>query len=67
MKPLIPVYIEDVQVYPDIVHKSAKLRIGIMNHGGESFNGTFSINAESFNTDNARVISGIDEKIEVAE
>ncbi len=36
-----------------------------MNPGGESFNGIFSINAESFNTDNSRVISGIDEKIEV--
>jgi hypothetical protein len=60
-----PVYIEDVQVYPDIVQKSAKLRIMIMNQGGKAFNGTFSINAESFNTDDSRVISGIDEKVEI--
>ena len=60
------VYIGDVQVYPDIVQRLAKLRIEIMNPEGSSFNGTISINAESFNTDKAKVISGIDEKIEVA-
>jgi hypothetical protein len=60
------VYIEDVQVYPDIIQKSVKLRIKIMNPEGGSFNGTFSINAESFNTDDARIISGRDEKVEVS-
>jgi hypothetical protein len=60
-----PVYIEDVQVYPDIIQRSAKLRIRIMNPGNKSFDGTFSINAESFNTEDARVIPGVEKNIEI--
>lgn len=61
-----PVYIEDVQVYPDIIQRSAKLRIRIMNPEKKSFNGTFSINAESYNTENAFVITGIEKDVEIA-
>ncbi|MBN1792058.1 MAG: beta-galactosidase, partial [Bacteroidales bacterium] len=62
-----PVYIEDVQVYPDIVQKSVKLRISLMNPAGISFNGAFNINAESYNTDDARMIAGEEEKIELTD
>jgi len=61
-----PVYIEDVQIYPDIVQKSANLRIKIMNPGRKSFNGTFSINAESFNTEDARTIPTIEKNVEIS-
>ena len=38
-----------------------------MNSEGIPFNGAFSINAESFNTDKDQRISGTDEKIEITD
>jgi hypothetical protein len=59
-----PIYMDDVQVYPDIHQKSAKLRIRLMNPEGIPFNGVFNINAESFNTERDQVIEAAPQEIE---
>ena len=44
------IWISDIQVYPDIRKKSAKLRITIANNSSKSVGGTLKIRAESWNT-----------------
>jgi len=51
------IWIRDVQVYPDIHNKSAKLHITINNHLGRSANGTLSLRAKSWNTKQKHVPS----------
>jgi hypothetical protein len=43
------IWISDVQVYPDVRNKLAKLRITISNHSGRSVRGTLDIRAKSWN------------------
>ncbi len=45
------VRIADVQVYPDIEHRDARVRVTIANSGGESNAGTLTLQATSFNSD----------------
>lgn len=45
------VHIEDVQVYPDLEKKSAKVCIFIENNSGKTIEGTLCLNAGSFNTE----------------
>jgi len=46
-----PVWIDDVQVYPDVTHNRAKIRIKIGNITNKSFNGELLVKAESWNTE----------------
>ncbi len=45
-----PVYFEDVQVYPDLKRKVAKVKIQLKANGNASSNGTITLSASSFNT-----------------
>ncbi|MGO4770559.1 sugar-binding domain-containing protein [Flavobacterium sp. W22_SRS_FK3] len=44
-----PVYIDDVQVYPDVKNKKARLKITIYNSTSNEFSGKLSLSAKSFN------------------
>jgi hypothetical protein len=44
------VWVSDVQVYPNIAEKSAKVRIAVDNSTGQPVRGTLRINAKSWNT-----------------
>ncbi|RNL52179.1 exo-beta-1,4-galactosidase [Pedobacter jejuensis] len=47
-----PVYFDDVQVYPDLKHKSAKIKITLKGPARVSSSGTITLSAKSFNTKN---------------
>jgi hypothetical protein len=47
------VLIDDVQVYPDIHDRTAKVSVSIINHSGGKFEGQLEIQAEGFNTGTA--------------
>jgi hypothetical protein len=46
------VRIKDVQVYPDIINKSAKVSIAVKNNSGKEIDGDISIKAEPWNCEN---------------
>ncbi|MGM0377938.1 MAG: sugar-binding domain-containing protein [Bacteroidota bacterium] len=46
-----PVWIEEVQAYPDVKNNSVKIRVNIENITNQEANGELVINAESWNTD----------------
>ncbi|GAB3453731.1 beta-glucuronidase [Massilia terrae] len=43
-----PVYIDDVQVFPDVEHKTVRVRLAIGNAGGKAGQGTVSANGHDF-------------------
>jgi hypothetical protein len=45
-----PIYFEDVQVYPDLKRKVAKVKIQLKSANGTSSSGTITLAANSFNT-----------------
>lgn len=45
-----PVYIADVEVFPDVSSKMARVHLQINNISGEAVSGEISLSAESFNT-----------------
>ncbi|MCX2476815.1 beta-glucuronidase [Pedobacter sp. MC2016-05] len=47
-----PVYFEDVQIYPDLKKKSAKVKIELKAGSNISSNGKITLSAKSFNTKN---------------
>ncbi|MBN1805478.1 MAG: discoidin domain-containing protein [Sedimentisphaerales bacterium] len=51
-----PVWISNVQVYPDINNKSAKVVATITNSGNKNLNGTLNIRAKSFNTSKSHTV-----------
>ncbi len=46
----VPVYIEDLQIYPDLKAKIAKVKLQVQNTGKTAFLGQISISAKSFNS-----------------
>ena len=50
------VFIKDVHVYPDIKAKSAKIIVSISNKSGNPFEGSVTVQAESFNTDKPKIL-----------
>ncbi len=67
------VRIEDVQVYPDVAYRTAKIRVELANPSGERTAGTLTVEARSFNSDRnhkvdeKRVLFAIDDVNEVVE
>ncbi len=45
------VWIEDVQVFPDAAHRSARIKVAINDSVGESGSGTLTLDAIAFNTE----------------
>ena len=54
-----PVYIDDVQVYPDLKKKSAKVKIELKAGAGISASGKINLSAKSFNTKNTVSIKSV--------
>lgn len=52
------VWINDVQVYPDVAGRSAKVKITIGNATGGGGRGTLSVKAQSYNTDRSHNVAG---------
>jgi len=74
LKAVHPVFIDDIQVFPDIQEKNTKVVITLLNNTTDSFEGKLQIQAESFNTEAIHLvdkkthqfhISGQREKIEI--
>ncbi|WP_417941056.1 sugar-binding domain-containing protein [Flavobacterium sp. RS13.1] len=72
LESLSPVYIDDVQIYPDIKNRKARVKIILNNSTANEFNGKLSLSAKSFNSPksdqtkeitNQVTISGADSKI----
>lgn len=51
-----PVWVKDIQVYPDLKNKSARLYVTIGNTTGRDAPGTVTVRAESWNTDRKHVV-----------
>ncbi len=47
-----PVYFDDIQVYPDLKNKSAKVKIQLKANANQSSTGKITLSASSFNTKN---------------
>jgi len=45
-----PVYIDDIQIYPDVKNRKAKVKITVNNATQKAFDGKISISAKSFNS-----------------
>jgi Glycosyl hydrolases family 2/Glycosyl hydrolases family 2, sugar binding domain/Glycosyl hydrolases family 2, TIM barrel domain len=52
------VYINEVNIYPDIKNKKAKVIVSIKNPGNIDFKGKIRIKAKSFNSENNRTLRG---------
>jgi hypothetical protein len=63
LRAISKVYIREVQVYPDIKAKNAKVIITISNKTGSPFNGKVALHAESFNADISQKLKGKNVKI----
>lgn len=56
LKAVSPVYVEDVQVYPDVQAKKARVKLVLVNTSGTAAKGAIFLNANSFN---AKIIQHI--------
>ncbi len=52
-------YIDAVQVYPDIKHQQARVRIAVVNTGSKAITGSLVVQAESFNTPLRHVVPAV--------
>lgn len=59
------VWIDEVQVYPDIHQKSAKVVMTIKNSQGEKGSGNLSLKAETYNTANVIRVNPVVQKIDI--
>jgi len=62
-----PVWIDDVQVYPDVAKKTARVRVTVGNATGKAVAGDLHVSAEAFNTDRAHAPPPKRVAVEVAE
>ena len=63
LKAVSPVFIENVNVYPDIQNKVARVTVVLSNHNNDPFTGKIELNAKSFNTVNSHHPGKKSEKI----
>ncbi|MFD2580922.1 sugar-binding domain-containing protein [Pedobacter vanadiisoli] len=54
-----PVYFEDIQVYPDLKNKSAKVKIQLKASADQSSNGKVTLSATTFNTKNILQVKSV--------
>lgn len=57
------VFFDDIQIYPDVKNKCAKVKIAVRNLSGETTSGIISVKAESFNSDKYQKIMAQPKKI----
>lgn len=62
-----PVYISDVQVYPDVENNQARVQVHINNKTGERQSGTIQLQASSVNTDIEQVLPPAQKSFSVSE
>ena len=59
LKATPPVFINDVQVYPDIKNKLAKIKVSIINTNSHATSGKIILTAKTFNTKQHQVLSPV--------
>lgn len=64
-----PVYIDDMQIYPDIANKSVKVKMQIRNHTGKQVSGTadFTVNGTQYSMSKSFNVSAADSIISLEE
>ncbi|MEO8254215.1 MAG: sugar-binding domain-containing protein [Flavobacterium sp.] len=67
LEAIAPVYIDDVQVYPDLKNRKARVKITINNTTPTIFSGKIAISAKSFNSSKSDKTKEIESKIVVAQ
>jgi len=53
-----PIWLADVQVYPDAVKKEARVRVVIANITGQAFRGEITVGCQSYNVDKPAIFPG---------
>lgn len=66
LESISPVYIEDVQIYPDIKNRKARVKIKVKNSTPNNFSGKIAIAAKSFNSKSSDQTKEITSKIAVS-
>lgn len=66
LEAIAPVYIDDVQIYPDLKNRKARVKITINNTTPAIFSGKIAISAKSFNSSKSDKTKEIESKIVVA-
>ncbi|SHH62523.1 exo-beta-1,4-galactosidase [Wenyingzhuangia marina] len=61
-----PVYIEDVEVYPDIKNRKAKVTIDLKNTSLQNFKGKVCVQAKSFNSDKSDKTKEVSTKVAIS-
>lgn len=61
-----PVYFQDVQIYPDLKNRTAKVKLQLQNTGKEAFSGQITLSAKSFNSKLAHQTSAVKTVISLA-
>ncbi|WP_230392557.1 sugar-binding domain-containing protein [Flavobacterium sp. LC2016-01] len=61
------VYMDDIQIYPDVKNKRAKVKISITNSTKKRFNGKLILSAKSFNSDASDQTKEINTNVTVPE
>ena len=59
LKAASPIFINDVQVYPDIKNKLAKIKVSIVNNTSQTISGKIILSARTFNTKVNQIISQV--------
>ena len=67
LEAIAPVYIDDVQIYPDVKNRKARVKITINNSTPTIFSGKIAISAKSFNSSKSDKTKEIESKIVVAQ
>ncbi|MEL1240769.1 exo-beta-1,4-galactosidase [Flavobacterium flavipallidum] len=60
-----PVFLDDVQVYPDLKNRKAIVKISLANNSLKNFKGNISISAKSFNSNNSDETKEVVAKVSV--
>ena len=66
LESISPVYIEDVQIFPDVKNRKAKVKITVKNSTATNFSGKISISAKSFNSKASDKTQEITNKLSVS-
>ena len=66
LEAISPVYIDDVQIYPDVKNRKARVKITVKNSTPNNFNGKIAILAKSFNAATSDETQAITSKLSVS-
>lgn len=62
----LPIYIDDVQIYPDVKNRIARVKITVKNSSQSNFSGKLAISAKSFNVKSSDETKEVVSKIAVS-